>query len=78
MDFELLSPLRDVKIIAKGREIRDLRRLQKVYGRGRWRKLKGKALVKFKGTDIVRVEEIHWYEAHGIGKREFKIKFRPR
>jgi hypothetical protein len=78
MDFELLSPLKDVKIIAKGPEIRDIRRLQKVYGRGRWRKLKDNALVKFKDTEIVRVEEIHWYEAHGIGKREFKIKFRPR
>jgi hypothetical protein len=78
MDFELLSPISDVTVIAVGRKIRELRRLQKAYGRGRWRKLKGIALVKFNRTGIVRVEEVHWYEAHGIGKREFKIKFRSR
>lgn len=78
MDFELLSPISGVTVIAVGRKIRELRRLQKAYGRGRWRKLKGNALVKFKRAGIVRVEEVHWYEAHGIGKREFKIKFRSR
>ena len=78
MDFELLSPISNVVVIAAGREIRDLSRLQRVYGHGRWRKLKGTALVKFSGTRIIRMEEVHWYEAHGIGKREIKIKFRPR
>jgi hypothetical protein len=51
---------------------------RKTYGRGGWRKLKGKALVRFVGIDIRRVEEVHWYEAHGIGKREIKVKLRPR
>jgi hypothetical protein len=78
MDFELLSAISEVQIIASARQIRELKRLQRVYGRGRWRKLKGKALVRFMGTDIIRTEEVHWYEAHGIGKREIKIKFRPR
>ena len=77
MDFELLSPITEVTVIATGREIRELRRLQRTYGRGRWRKLKGKALVRFKGLEVRRVEEVHWYEAHGIGKREIKIKFYP-
>lgn len=78
MDFELLSAIRDVAVIATGRQIRDLKRLQKAYGRARWRKLRGKALVRFIGTAIVRIEEVHWYEAHGIGKHEIKIKYRPR
>jgi len=76
MDFELLSPITSVTVIAAGRKIRELRRLQRAYGRGRWRKLKGFALVRYLGTSIVRREEVHWYEAHGIGKRELKIKFR--
>ena len=75
MDFELLSAITDMDVIATGRAIRDLKRL---YGRGRWRKLKGHALVRLTGSDSTRIEEIHWYEAHGIGKRELKIKFRPR
>ena len=78
MDFELLSQISEVEFIAFGRQIRELARLQRAYGHGRWRKLKGMALVKFSGTQIVRMEEVHWYEAHGIGKREIKIKFRPR
>jgi hypothetical protein len=78
MDFELQSAITDVKVIAAGRQIRELKRLQRMYGRGRWRKLKGNALVRFKATGVSRVEEVHWYEAHGIGKHEFKIKFRPR
>jgi hypothetical protein len=77
MDFELLSAISDVQIIAAGRQIRELKRLQRVYGRGRWRKLKGRALVRFKGAGVARLEEVHRYEAHGIGKREIKIKFRP-
>jgi hypothetical protein len=74
MDFELLSPIGDVTLIAVGRKIRELNRLQRMYGRGRWRKLKGNALVRYRGSGITRIEEVHWYEAHGIGKREIKIK----
>ena len=78
MDFEILSPITDVAIIAVGKRIREVKRLQRMYGSGRWRKLKGKALVRYIGAGVTLVEEVHWYEAHGIGKREFKIKFRPR
>jgi len=76
VDFEILSWVGDVQVIAAGREIRELRRLNRAYGKGRWRKLKRMALVRFDKTGIVRQEEIHWYEAHGIGKRDIKIKFR--
>lgn len=77
MDFEIISTIRDVEVIAAGRGIRESARLNRVYGQGRWRKLKGFATVRF-ASGIIRQEEIHWYEAHGIGKREFKIKYRPR
>ena len=74
MDFELLGPIRDVETIASSREIRELRRLRRRYGKGRWRKRKGVAKVRLlDGT--VHTAELHWYEAHGIGRREVKIKF---
>ena len=53
--------------------IRELKRLQKVYGSGRWRKRKGEATIRLADGTIINAE-VHWYEAHGIGKREFKIK----
>jgi len=71
--FEIISEIVDVDIIAAGNGIRDLRRLVETYGDGRWRKLKGTATVRLRNTLIRRVE-LHWYEAHGIGKKEFKIK----
>lgn len=71
--FEIVGALLDVRTIAAGRTIRELRRLHKAYGRGRWRKMKGIARLRLRdGT--VRTAEIHWYEAHGIGRKEFKIK----
>jgi len=73
MDFEILSEIRDVEVIAVGTGIRDRIRLRKYYGRGRWRKLKGVARVGLPDGTI-RLAEIHWYEAHGIGKKEFKLK----
>lgn len=73
MQFELQSELSEVETIAASGSIRELRRLQKKYGFGRWRKLKGTALTKLPDGAIVRAE-IHWYEAHGIGRRELKIK----
>ena len=74
MDFELLGPIRTIETIAAGRAIRQLRRLRRRYGAGRWRKRKGVARVRLRdGT--VHEAEIHWYEAHGIGRREMKIKF---
>ena len=74
MDFELLSPIRGIQTIAVGRAIRGLARLRRRYGRGRWRKLKGVARVcLIDGT--IHTAEVHWYEAHGIGRKELKIKF---
>lgn len=73
MDFQLLEPLRDVETIAQGAGIRELARLRRTYGAGRWRKRKGVARVRL-GDGAVRLAEIHWYEAHGIGRHELKIK----
>ena len=73
MDFEILDRLRDVETIAIGRGVRELRRLQRVYGRGRWRKRKGVSRVRLRNGTI-RLAELHWYEAHGIGSYEHKIK----
>jgi hypothetical protein len=73
MEFELLTPLSDIEIIAVGRGIRDIGRLTKTYGKGRWRKLKGTALVRLASGET-RKAELHWYEAHGIGRKEIKRK----
>jgi hypothetical protein len=73
MSFEIIGEIEQVEIIAYGKSIRDIKLLKKQYGAGRWRKLKGIATVRlYDGT--IRKAEIHWYEAHGIGKRKFKIK----
>jgi hypothetical protein len=73
MDFAIIGEIRDVEVIAVGPAVRDRRRLERHHGRGRWRKLKGVAVVEL--TDGTRrVAEVHWYEAHGIGRREFKLK----
>ena len=72
-DFELISEIGSVETIAIGHGIRDLRRLVKSYGAGRWRKLKGVATVRVSSGRIRRAE-LHWYEAHGVGKRDLKIK----
>jgi hypothetical protein len=70
--WELLGPIRDIEAIAIRHSIRDLSRLRKKYGSGRWRKLKGWAHVRLRDGTIAKVE-LHWYEAHGVGKREMKI-----
>jgi hypothetical protein len=74
MDFEIVGSIRDTEPIATGTGIRDLARLNKEYGRGKWRKLKGFASVRLLDGTIHNAE-VHWYEAHGIGNREFKLKF---
>ena len=74
MDFEILSEIVEIDTIASGAGIRDLVRLRRRYGAGRWRQLKGMATVMLKDGTI-HVAEIHWYEAHGMGRKEFKIKF---
>ena len=72
-DFELVSEIKSIELIARGTGIRDISRLNKVYGKGNWRKLKGTAEVRLKSGRI-RKAELHWYEAHGIGKFELKRK----
>ena len=72
MYFEIRGQIADVETFAIGRAIRELPRLRKLYGKGRWRKRKGIADVKLPNGTIRRAER-HWYEASGNGKKEFKI-----
>jgi hypothetical protein len=72
-EFEVVGSLRDAQTIAVGRSIRDLARLGRTYGRGRWRKRKAFATVRL-ADGFVCEAEMHWYEATGIGRRELKIK----
>jgi len=73
MHFTVLGEITHVETFAVGSAIREIGRLRKLYGRGRWRKRKGIARVRL--TDgAVLLAELHWYEASGVGKREFKIK----
>ncbi len=73
MHFKLLGRLTEVETIASGSSIRELARLRKIYGPGRWRKRKGTAQVQLSDGTICTAE-VHWYEAHGIGRKEFKLK----
>ncbi len=73
MLFEILGEIRDTQVIATGNSIRDLARLRRAYGQGRWRKMKGIATIRLRSGRI-RTAELHWYEAHGIGRREMKRK----
>ncbi len=73
MHFDILGEVSEIETIAVGSRIRDRDRLQKLYGKGNWRKMKGVALVRLR-SGRVRNAELHWYEAHGIGKKEFKRK----
>lgn len=74
MKFEIVSEIKEIETIAQGNSIRVLPLLNKKYGKGHWRKKKGIATVKLIDGSF-RLAEIHWYEAHGIGKRDLKIKF---
>jgi hypothetical protein len=71
--FEVISEVTNIETIAVGGSIRDLPRLRRTYGPGRWRKLKGIALIRLRSGNV-RKAELHWYEAHGIGKKEVKRK----
>jgi len=73
MNIEIVGDIEKVEVIAVGGKIRDIMRIRKQYGDGRWRKLKGCAMVVSPGGGIARVE-LHWYEAHGIGRKKMKIK----
>jgi len=71
--FVLIGEIEDVEVIARGPSVRERARLVKQFGQGRWKKLKGKATVRLEGGMICRAE-VHWYEAHSIGRKKLKIK----
>ena len=73
MFFNVLGRILDVETIASGKSIREIRRLRKLYGGRRWRKLKGTATVRLADGTMCHAE-LHWYEAHGVGTKELKIK----
>ena len=73
MNFEIISEITEIEIIAVNTSIRELNRLKKYYGQGRWRKLKGIATIILEDGYACQAE-LHWYEVHGIGKKEIKIK----
>ena len=73
MHFEIVGDIEDVETIAVGGRIREIMRLRRQYGEGRWRKLKGNARVRLSSGAIKRAE-LHWYEAHGVGRKKLKIK----
>ena len=73
MAFRLLSQVSNDETIATGNAIREIKRLRRVYGKGRWRKRKGIARIEL-DDGSVKLAELHWYEATGIGRREYKIK----
>ena len=71
--IEVIGPIARIETIASGRGIHELENLRRLFGPGKWRKLKGVAKVKLPSGNV-RLCEVHWYEAHGIGKRKLKIK----
>ena len=73
VSFELLSQIRGIEQIAAGTSIREVARLRRAYGPGRWKKLKGVATVRLTDGTVLNAE-VHWYEAHGLGRKEVKIK----
>jgi len=73
VNFEIVGEIEGIETFAVGRSIRELPRLRKIYGPGRWRKRKGFAVVRLQNA-IERRAELHWYEANGLGRKEFKIK----
>jgi len=73
VDIKLVGAISGIALIAAGRKIRELERLRRVYGPGRWRKLKGNARVRLPDGSVT-MAEVHWYEAHGVGRREIKVK----
>jgi hypothetical protein len=73
MHFQVIGQIEQIETFATGSGIRELARLRKIYGRGRWRKRKGVATVRL-GDGTIRLAELHWYEATGIGRKELKLK----
>ena len=73
MELKLFGEIRDIETIATGRGVHIRRYLDRTYGTGRWRKRKGRATVQLADGTVYEAE-IHWFEAHGIGRKDFKIK----
>ena len=73
MPFEILGEITEIETFATGSGIREIARLRRIYLRGRWRKRKGVARIRLSDGSI-HAAELHWYEASGIGRKEFKIK----
>jgi hypothetical protein len=73
MKIEIINAFTNIEVIATGKSLRERKRLVKFYGKGRWRKLKGIAEIRLPNGTITKAE-LHWYEAHGIGRKEIKIK----
>ena len=73
VEFEILGEIRNIEAIAAGQGVHIRRDLDRAYGKGRWRKMKGMALVRLADGTVCQ-SEIHWFEAHGIGRKDFKIK----
>jgi hypothetical protein len=73
MRFDILGEISQIETFATGSAIREIARLRRIYGRARWRKRKGVARVRL-ADGSVRLAELHWYEASGVGRKEFKIK----
>ena len=73
MGFTVVGEVTSIETFAAGRAIRELERSRQRYGKGRWRKRKGHARVRL-SDGTIRLAQLHWYEATGLGKKEFKIK----
>jgi len=73
MNFDILDEITEIETIAKGPGIREISRLRKLYGYGNWKKMKGRAHIQL-SSGRIRFAELHWYEAHGIGRKEIKRK----
>jgi len=73
MHLDIIGEIEEIETLAVGGRIRDIMRIRKQYGPGRWRKLKGVAKVRLQSGRICKAE-IHWYEAHGIGRKKMKVK----
>ncbi len=73
MNFIVIGKIFNIQVIARGRSIKEFKRLNNVYGKGKWRKLKGIAKIRLENGSV-ELAEVHWYESHGIGKKEMKIK----
>ena len=71
--FKIIGEIENIETIAVGAKIRDINRLRQQFGLGRWRKMKGVAEVELESGEV-RTAEVHWYEAHGVGKKRRKIK----